>query len=292
MNVLILLLEIHRYAQSVEALKAAIHFYPCGQPDTDGHDDKRWLRMIHYSDCLELSTFNQSVGKFLSSADLSSANLRSADLRSANLRSADLIRANLNEIRWDGATHWAGAQGLHAALNVPKSLAQTPRFKAAVVLSQGMDGGKQGNVLAAIQAYQDAQTIDTGLEIDAEIWDLLCWVGVLYNQAAEILFASEKATHSDPDWPIYRDTRGLVRALTGDLQGAIDDFEFVTKKLSTSGYASSHRSLHYGADEQQVWLEALRLGQNPFTPEVLEALRKKAGLGNDGAASEAGEENG
>jgi hypothetical protein len=34
LNVLILLLEIHRYAQSVDALKAQIHFYPCGQPDT------------------------------------------------------------------------------------------------------------------------------------------------------------------------------------------------------------------------------------------------------------------
>ena len=368
LNVLILLLEIHRYAQSVEALKAAIHFYPCGQPDADGHDRMRWLRMIHYSDCLQLGTFKQSVGKFLSSADLrranlrranlssanlssadlsradlssadliiadlssadlssanlsranliganlsradlssadlssadlsanlSSANLSHADLSSANLSSADLSRANLNEIRWDGAIHWAGAQGLHAALNVPESLAQTPRFKAAVVLSQGMDWVKQGNVLAASQAYQEAQTIDTGLEIDAEIWDLLCWVGVLYNQAAEILFASEKATHSDPDWPIYRDTRGLVRALTGDLQGAIDDFEFVTKKLSPGGYVSSHRSLSQGADEQQrqVWLEALRLGQNPFTPEVLEALRKKAGIGNDGAAEEAADENG
>jgi hypothetical protein len=77
-----------------------------------------------------------------------------------------------------------------------------------------------------------------------------------------------------------------VRALTGDLQGAIDDFEFVTEKLSTSGYGSIHRSLSSSADEQQrkVWLEALRLGQNPFTPEVLEALREKAGIGNDGAA--------
>ena len=157
-----------------------------------------------------------------------------------------------------------------------------------------MDWVKQGNVLAATQAYQDAQTIDAGLEIDTWIWDLLCWFGSLHNQAGEILFASEKATHSNPDWPIYRDTRGLVRALTGDLQGAIDDFEFVTKELSTGGYGNPYRSLHQGADEQQrqVWLEALRLGQNPFTPEVLEALRKEAGIGNDGAASEAAEENG
>jgi uncharacterized protein YjbI with pentapeptide repeats len=400
LNVLILLLEIHRYAQSVEALKAAIHFYPCGQPETDSQDRSRLLRMIHYSDCLQLGTFNQSVGKFLSSADLSSAylssadlsttdlsttdlsnadlfnadlsnaylfnaylfnaylssanlssanlssanlssanlssaNLSSANLSSANLSSAnlfnanifnadlssadlssadlssadlssadlssadlsttDLSSANLNEIRWDGATHWAGAQGLHTALNVPESLAQTPRFKAAVVLSQGMDEVKQGNVLAAIQAYQEAQIIDTGLEIAAWIWDLLCWFGSLHNQAAEILFASEKATHSDPDSPIYRDTRGLVRALTGDLQGAIEDFESVLEKIGDNrGYENEYRFLGFEDNTQQrrEWLEALRLGQNPFTPEILEELREKAEFLNDWAAEEVAGENG
>ncbi len=158
-----------------------------------------------------------------------------------------------------------------------------------------MDGARQGNVLEAIQAYQDAQIIDTGLEIAVWIWDLLCWFGSLHNQAAEILFASEKAVNAEPDGPIYRDTRGLVRALTGDLQGAIDDFESVLEKIGDNRvYGSVYRALGYTDDTQQrrEWLEVLRLGQNPFTPEVLESLRKKAGIGNDGAASEAVEENG
>jgi hypothetical protein len=86
-------------------------------------------------------------------------------------------------------------------------------------------------VLEAVQAYQSAQLIDPGLEIDATIWDLLCWVGALHNQVADILYASEKATHARPDTPIYHDTRGLVRALTGDLQGAIEDFESVLEKV-------------------------------------------------------------
>jgi uncharacterized protein YjbI with pentapeptide repeats len=449
LNVLILLLEIHRYAQTTEALKTAIHFYPCGQPYTDGFDETRLMRMIHYCDCLQLGTFNQSVGKFLSSTDLSRANLSSAnlsianliganlsganlfranlstanlceanlscsymeraylmcaililaDLRNAilngavlsvanlrganlseaklisanlngaylnganlrsallsradltdarlissnlsstnlsraflmkadlsganlshaNLRSADLSRAkfsgadlcradlsganlsganlssaNLNEIRWDGETHWAGAQGLHAALNVPESLAQTPRFKAAVVLSQGIDACKRGNVLAAIQAYQSAQLIDTGLEIDATIWDLLCRVGALHNQAADILYASEKATHARPGSPNYRDTRGLVRALTGDLQGAIEDFQSVLDQLGDNKrYKDAYSSVGFeDAQQRREWLKALRSGENPFTPDVLETLRKQMGIGEDGEAEEAEDENG
>jgi uncharacterized protein YjbI with pentapeptide repeats len=447
LNVLILLLEIHRHAQTVDALETAICFYPCGQFDTDDYDGTRLLRVIRYSDSLQLGTFNQSVGLFLSSAyligadlrradllgaclrsadlsganlfsaylvnatlvnatlvnayldnaylscanlssanfcgaylrgadlseanfssadlsdaklssanlkgayligaDLSSAdlneanfssatlkgaylidaNLISANLRSANLSDADLSGANLNsadlsrakcsganlrwadlsgatlrganlssanvhEIRWDGATHWAGAQGLHAALNVPESLAQTPRFKAAVVLSQGIDECKRGNVSAAMQAYQNAQLIDTGLEIDANTWDLLCWVGALYNQAADILYASEKATHAKPDSPIYRDTRGLVRALTGDLQGAIEDYQSVLEKVDRfKAFNNTYRSVNFGDAEQiREWLKALQLGENPFTPEALEALRKQAGIGYDGEAAQAEDE--
>ena len=450
LNVLILLLEIHRFAQTVDALKTAIYFYPCGHFFEDDYNRERLLRVIHYSDCLRLGTFNQSVGHFLSSADLGNADLRTAYLRSANLRgaklpradltcayllnaklssadlsgayffnailfganlssanlggaklsgadlssadlgganlggaklsganlggavlrgadlggadlsevnlrsavlssvnlgganlssanlggaklsgadlsgadlrgadlsaanlrsadlssanlgganfsSANLSSANLHEIRWDGKTHWAGAQELHAVLNVPESLTQTPRFKAAVVLSQGINQCKRGNVLAAIQAYQDAQLIDIGLEIDANIWDLLCWVGALYNQAADIQYASDKANHSNSHFPIYRDTRGLVRALTGDLQGAIEDLEWVLVRIDDGNiYENPYRFIGFEDDVQQrrEWLEVLHMGENPFTPEVLEALRKQMGIEDDGEAEETEDENG
>jgi uncharacterized protein YjbI with pentapeptide repeats len=250
------------------------------------------LRSADLTSALLMSAFLMSAD--LSDSKLNSANLSGADLSGADLSSANLSGANLHDIRWDGVTHWAGVQGLHAAFNVPESLAQTPRFKAALVLSQGIDECKQGNVLAAIQAYQNAQLIDTGLEIDANIWDLLCWVGALHNQAPDVLYASEKATHAKPDSPIYRDTRGLVRALTGNLQGAIEDFQSVLEKVDDHViYENTHRSVGSGDTEQrQEWLKALRLGENPFTPEALEALRKQAGIGYDGEAAQAEDENG
>ena len=161
-----------------------------------------------------------------------------------------------------------------------------------------MNGGVQGNVLAAIQDYELAQIIDTGLEIDANIWDLLSWVGALHNQAADILYASEKATHARPDSPNYRDTRGLVRAVAGDLQGAIEDFESVLEQVGDNKrYLGLYRSVGFeDAEQRREWLKALRLGENPFTPEVLEALRKQMGIGmgigEDGEAEETEDENG
>ncbi|MBW4679462.1 MAG: pentapeptide repeat-containing protein [Microcoleus vaginatus WJT46-NPBG5] len=103
LNVMILLLELHRYALPKARLKDEIAFYPCGQVDTEGFDNQRLLRIISYSNCFSVGVFNTIVGKFLSSANLIGADLHSTDLSEANLRGAKLIRANLSEANLIGA---------------------------------------------------------------------------------------------------------------------------------------------------------------------------------------------
>jgi hypothetical protein len=51
LNVMILLLELHRYAKTKDELKDKIAFYPCGQPDTEKFDPERLLCIIGYSQC-------------------------------------------------------------------------------------------------------------------------------------------------------------------------------------------------------------------------------------------------
>jgi uncharacterized protein YjbI with pentapeptide repeats len=96
LNALILLLELHRYAQNQTNLKDKILFYPSGNP-SEAEDERtsRLLKVIHYSDSLDLATFTNIAGLFLSSAILISAILESAILISAILESAILISAIL-----------------------------------------------------------------------------------------------------------------------------------------------------------------------------------------------------
>ncbi|MEO1209620.1 MAG: pentapeptide repeat-containing protein, partial [Cyanobacteria bacterium J06638_20] len=106
LNVMILLLELHRYGQQRDDLKAALTFHPCGDPDQDDFDQVRLYRIMGYGECLEVNGFVRVVGAnlsraylsraYLRSADLSRAYLRSADLSSADLSSADLSRADLS----------------------------------------------------------------------------------------------------------------------------------------------------------------------------------------------------
>ena len=102
LNVMILLLKLHRYSQRREELKDKMLFYPCGKPNAEGKldDASRLLRIIGYSCCVGDFGFVQTVGRFLggadlSDADLSDAYLSGANLSGANLRGAYLIGANL-----------------------------------------------------------------------------------------------------------------------------------------------------------------------------------------------------
>ncbi|WP_293350741.1 MULTISPECIES: pentapeptide repeat-containing protein [unclassified Microcoleus] len=98
LNVMILLLELHRYGQQRDELKDKMVFYPCGKPNTEGKldDANRLLRLISYSYCVGDFGFLQIVGLFLTGANLSGANLGGTELCGADLYGANLSGANLN----------------------------------------------------------------------------------------------------------------------------------------------------------------------------------------------------
>jgi uncharacterized protein YjbI with pentapeptide repeats len=199
----------------------------------------------------------------LSSADLRGADLSGADLRGANLRVANLRGADLSYISSNERTIWSNARDLHKALNVPDVLVSNSQFRAAVLLCNGSDLVVSGDVDGAIAAYTEAQNLDPTLGISAYFWNRLGWHGSLHNCADDVLFACEKALEVEPsDW--LRNTRGLAFALTGNLDGAIADFEAVINRGGLEGEF---------LEKRKRWLEALKSGINPFTPEELEALR-------------------
>jgi hypothetical protein len=55
-------------------------------------------------------------------------------------------------------------------------------------------------------------------------WVDLSWFGCIWGFAADVKPFAERAVLEDAANPGYRDTRGLARALTGDVDGAVQDF--------------------------------------------------------------------
>ncbi|MEH2412944.1 pentapeptide repeat-containing protein [Nostoc sp.] len=108
LNVLILLLELHRYAQERDELKQKITFYPSSQPDTDNFFTSQLLRIINYSDALEIGNFSSIVGQFLKGGNFRGAYLGDANLTGADFSGADLSRAYLGDANLTGV-NFSGA---------------------------------------------------------------------------------------------------------------------------------------------------------------------------------------
>jgi uncharacterized protein YjbI with pentapeptide repeats len=204
---------------------------------------------------------------YLICANLNGADLSYADLSDADLSGANLNGANLKNIVSNDCTTWSNAISLNKAINIPSELACNPKFKAVILLCNGADWVTNGDVDAAISAYTEAKNLNPSLKISAFFWNALGWYGSLHNRAADVLFACDKALEVESS-DYLRDTRGLARALTGDLTGSIEDFEAAIN----SGQLEEEI-----LENRQRWLEALKSGVNPFTPEELEALRASEG---------------
>ena len=81
-----------------------------------------------------------------------------------------------------------------------------------------------------------------------------------------MLPACERAVALATDDPAIRDSRGLSRAMVGDVKGAIEDFQFYVENIEQSG-SPSHK------EQRQAWIEALKAGRNPFDQVTLKQIR-------------------
>jgi hypothetical protein len=96
-------------------------------------------------------------------------------------------------------------------------------------------------------------------------WNRVCWWASLSGLAQRAQAACDAAVAPDTTLLTTRDSRGLARALAGDLKGAAVDFAYVVDHAKAGSFL----------DKRAAWLEALRAGRNPFTDQVLGELRKQ-----------------
>jgi len=141
-----------------------------------------------------------------------------------------------------------------------------PRYQAKQMVADGERLAQSGNIEMALEAFRQGTQIDTTYVIPAESLNELCWFGALWERAESVMFACELAVERSGGLPWIIDSRGLARALTGNIKGAIADFET---------YIGSRDATRSDIDEREEWIRALRAGENPLTKEVLEGLRRQ-----------------
>ncbi len=105
LNVLIVLLELHRYglftqsspeSDNREDAKNPYAFHVCTRPDSEDFDNSRLLRIIGVSHCLNSFTFVGLVNHFLYNINLFGVYLHHTNLAGANFHNTDLDSASLS----------------------------------------------------------------------------------------------------------------------------------------------------------------------------------------------------
>lgn len=139
---------------------------------------------------------------------------------------------------------------------------QARRQTRSALLRQGENLVRRGEVKRALSVYAEAEVLNSPLSVSAGDWNTLCWFGSLWGHATDVIDACNKAVELAPKQEEFRDSRGLARALIGDIEGAIEDFQVFVD-------TTEDQSRKY---QRQSWINSLRQGQNPFTPEQLKQL--------------------
>lgn len=110
------------------------------------------------------------------------------------------------------------------------------------------------------------EVVDSALE--SENWayqNNICWHGALAGFANEVLRVCDLAVRGSAGASSVRDSRGVARAIAGDLAGAADDFREVVR-------AKERQNQKEFLARRSGWLAALESGTNPLTPAELQAL--------------------
>jgi hypothetical protein len=90
----------------------------------------------------------------------------------------------------------------------------------------------------------------------------LCRWSALLGEAKGAVAACDSALKLLPSDGMALDSRGLARAITGDLSGAKSDFEKSTEWLSDVEWRKQRR----------LWIEALQNGRNPISADVIRQI--------------------
>ncbi|MEO0867969.1 MAG: TIR domain-containing protein [Cyanobacteria bacterium J06642_11] len=151
---------------------------------------------------------------------------------------------------------------VRARQEIVRSLTQ----KMQTLVSEGLTN--EAKIEETISVFNQGREFDLNQTVQARILNSICWEGSLQGYASKLLDVCEEAVALAPDHGGIIDSRGLARALTGDTEGAISDFQYFIDWTPDDNWS-------IGEDvkkRRQQWIEALQRGENPFTPEVLRNL--------------------
>jgi WD40 repeat protein len=244
----------------------ALAFSPDGATLASASDDRSvllWQAELPIARPVALGGYADGVAQvaFSPNGDQLATGSLDGSVRVWPARFADLLQLACqvagSNLSWESWERYVGSSRTYRPICPSLAPMPSPAESAAAL-------ARTGDVDGALALIAQSRALGMEEQSSALGWADLCWWGSLADREADVLFACDRAVSLLPDNPDARESRGLARALSGDLRGASEDFAVVARRL-----AGTPRG-----EERLRWAQALEEGLSPFDTAALEALRQ------------------
>lgn len=127
---------------------------------------------------------------------------------------------------------------------------------------------RSGGPTATVRRFLSRALNDARRLNNAADHNLVCWEGALLNEAPTVMPACLAAVTLAPSNASYRDSRGLARALTGDVDGAVADWEFYIARNAREGQPDSE-----SVSARRTAIQRLRGAEARRNEDLIEMLQ-------------------
>jgi hypothetical protein len=180
---------------------------------------------------------------------------------------ADLVLVDANPL--EDVTNLGGISGVMVRGRWLPADSLQLRLEALTVAQAARSLAAQGKIVEALQEVERADRMVSSDGTPASVLAEVCQRGVVLGYASDVLGACDRAVSMEAgQTPRWRSDRGIARAITGDTDGAIKDFEFFIEQVE--------ERYRQAADMRREWINSLRDGENPFTDAFFEKLRSRS----------------
>lgn len=179
----------------------------------------------------------------------------------------DVARRNLTLQEWN-----AYFPGKPYHLTCPEL--DTNRYAVQQVIDESINLMRAGDQAAATTLINDT-TAWVRTTKNANIANTMCWFGSLAGFAETMRETCEYAVQMEPDNASIRDSRGLMYALAGDTERAIEDFQYYIDKSTAQLKQDEQADItRFQIAERRLWIDQLKAGQNPFDAPTIRHLQE------------------
>ena len=208
----------------------------------------------------------ESIGQSIASIHLQLAGIDAVAAGQFQLALATSLVERVHEIAQEGNEQEAVALNeAVAGIHVPV-WDQTAR-DMTIATATGLVRG--GEVERGLEIFDELQRSVADLAVSARQYNRFCWFGTLWGFPAEVRSYCRRAVDLQPENGNYRDSRGVMLAMMGEFDEAVESFEFYIQWAAERGLPEERLVL------RMAWIDALKAGDNPFEDEALRAALRE-----------------